>query len=138
MTIQEQNKATIRRTMAEADKSGPGILDEVCSPDYKMYFPSNADPIGLEEHKVLWQAWIDAFPDLNHTIHLIIAEGEYVATHETIRGTHKGEFQGKPPTGREVEFSAVSLWRFADGKLVEYRADADLLGFAEQLGTEVK
>ena len=134
MTIQEQNKAILRRCLAEGDRSGPGILDEVCGPGYQMFFPSSADPIGLEEHKVLWQAWIDAFPDLKHTIHVAIAEGEYVATHETIRGTHEGEFQGRPPTGKEVELSAVCLWRFVDGKLVEYRADADLLGFFEQLG----
>ena len=136
MTIQEQNKATLRRCLAEGDRSGPGILDEVCGPGYRMYFPSSADPIGLEEHKVLWQGWIDAFPDLQHTIHVSIAEGEWVATYETIRGTHEGEFQGRPPTGKEVELSAVCLWRFVDGKLVEYRADADLRGFFEQLGME--
>ena len=134
MTIQEQNKATVRRCLAEGDANGPGILDEVCGPGYRMFFPSSADPIGLEEHKALWQAWIDAFPDLQHTIHLAIAEGEWVATHETMRGTHRREFQGRVPTGREVALSAVCLFRFVDGKLVEYRADADLLGFFEQLG----
>jgi predicted ester cyclase len=137
LTIQEQNKATVRRLLSEGDKSGPGILDEVCGPGYQMYFPSSSDPIGLERHKVLWQAWIDAFPDLNHTIHLAIAEGEYVATYESLRGTHKGEFQGRPPTGRKVELSAVCLWRFTDGKLVEYRADADLLSFNQQLDMEL-
>ena len=136
MTVQEQNKATVRRLLSEGDKHGPGILDEICASDYKMYFPSNGKPIDLEEHKALWQAFTDGFPDLNHTVHEAISEGDYVATRETVRGTNLGEFDGKPPTGKKVEFSAVCLWRFADGKLIEYRADADLLGLNQQLSMD--
>lgn len=138
MTVQERNKATVRHLLSEGDKRGPGVLDEVCGPGYKMYMPSNGTPIDLEQHKALYQAFIDAFPDLNHTIHEAIAEGEYVATRETLRGTNMGEFQGRPPTGQPVEFSAVCLWRFVDGKLLEYRTDADLLGLNEQLGMELR
>lgn len=135
--VEEQNKAMVQRLLSEGDKRGAGILDEVCAPDYKMYFPSNADPIGLEEHKQVWQSFTDAFPDLEHTIHQSIAEGDVVSTRETLRGTHEGEFEGIPPTGNTVVFGAVCLWRFADGKLVEYRADADLLGLFQQLGMEL-
>lgn len=135
--VEKQNKAMVQRLLAEGDKRGSGILDEVCAPDYKMYFPSNAEPIGLEEHKQVWQSFTDAFPDLEHTIHQLIAEGDVVSTRETMRGTHKGEFEGIPPTGNTVVFGAVCLWRFADGKLVEYWADADLLGLFHQLGMEL-
>jgi len=136
LTIQDQNKATVRRLLSEGDKRGPVILDEMCASNYKMYMPSNGKPIGLEEHKALWQAFTDGFPDLNHTVHEAIAEGDYVATRETLRGTNMGEFEGAPPTGKKVEFSCVCLWRFADGKLVEYRVDADLLGLNQQLGMD--
>ncbi len=134
MTTQEQNKAIVQRILSEGDARGPAILDEVCTPDYKMYFPSNAEPIGLEEHRVLWQSFVDAFPDLEHTIHESIAEGDYVSTRETLRGTHKGAFLGMPPTGKAIEFSAICLWRFVDGKLAEYRTDADMVGLYQQLG----
>ena len=138
MTTQEQNKAIVQRILSEGDARGAGILDEVCTPDYKMYLPSNAKPIGLEEHKVLWQSFIDGFPDLEHTIHASIAEGDYVSTRETLRGSHKGEFQGMPPTGKTIEFSAICLWRFVDGKLAEYWTDADIVGLFQQLGMELK
>jgi len=134
LNTQEQNKETVRRILLEGDKRGPGILDELCASDYKMHIPSNGKPIGLEEQKALWQEFIDAFPDLSHTMHEAIAEGDYVTTRETIRGTNEGEFEGTPSTGKKVEFSCVGLWRFADGKLVEYRVDADLLGLNQQLG----
>jgi predicted ester cyclase len=136
--VEEQNEALIQRLLEEGDKRGVEVLDEFCAPDYKMYFPSNAEPINLEEHKVLWQAFITAFPDLNHTIDEIIAEGDMVSTRETIRGTHKGEFQGIPPTGKTITLSAICLWRISEGKIVEYWSDADNLGAMMQLGMELK
>jgi len=136
--IEEQNKALVQRILAEGDKRGVSILDEVCTSDYKMYWPSNGKPINLEEHKVVWQGFITAFPDLNHTIDAIIAEGDMVSTREALRGTHQGEFMGIPPTGKKFEMSAICLWRFSDGKLVEYWADGDMMGLMMQLGMELK
>lgn len=136
--IEEQNKALVQRLLSEGDKRGVVILDELCGPDYKMHFPSNAEPIDLEEQKQLWQAFIDAFPDLNHTIDEIIAEGDMVSTREAIRGTHNGEFQGIPPTGNKIEISAIGHWRISNGKLVECWEDADIWGLMTQLGMELK
>jgi predicted ester cyclase len=136
--VEEQNKLMVRQILAEGDKGNVEILDEVCSSEYKMYWPSNAEPINLEEHIQLWQAFVNGFPDLNHTIDEIIAEGDQVSTRETVRGTHKGEFQGIPPTDKQFTMSAICLWRFKDGKLVEYRADGDMLGMMMQLGMELK
>jgi len=136
--VEEQNKALVQRILEEGDKSGATILDEVCTSDYKMYFPSNAEPINLEEHKELWQAFIVAFPDLTHRIDEFIAEGDMVSTRETLSGTHKGEFQGIPPTGKKFEFSAICIWRFSDGRLAEYWSDGDILGLMMQLGMELK
>jgi predicted ester cyclase len=133
----EQNKALVKRILEEGDKYGTAILDEVCSPSYKMYFPGNAKPISLDEHKMVWQTFIDAFPDLNHEIIDFIAEGDKVSTREILRGTHKGEFEGIPPTGNKFEMSAICVWRFSNGKLEEYWADADILGLIRQLGIEL-
>ncbi|MFQ5825576.1 MAG: ester cyclase [bacterium] len=136
--VEAQNKALVQRILAEGDKKNLGILDEVCTPDYKFRFPSNAKPINREQHKELWQAFNVAFPDLTHTIEEIYADEDIVVARETLRGTHKGEFSGIPPTGKKVEFSAVAIYRFSNGKLAEFWVDADLLGLYQQLGMELK
>lgn len=96
--VEEQNKAIVQRILEEGDKKNLGILDEVCSSDYKMYFPSNAEPINLEEHKALWESFNVAFPDLTHNIKEIYANGDIVVARIIISGTHEGEFTGLPPT----------------------------------------
>jgi len=136
--IEEQNKALVGRLLKEVDTNGTAILDEVCASDYKMYFPSNSKGISLKEHKELNRAFYTAFPDFKHTIDEAIAEGDIVSTRETMRGTHEGEFQGILPTHNKFEFSAICMWRFSNGKLVEYWADGDMLGMMKQLGMELR
>ena len=41
---------------------------------------------------------------------------------------------GMSPTGKEIAITEPAFDRFADGKLVEHRAEADMLGLMQQLG----
>ncbi len=52
----------------------------------------------------------------------------------TSRGTHTGEFMGKPATGKRFESEAIHLYRVENGKLSEHWAKRDDLGMARQLG----
>jgi predicted ester cyclase len=42
------------------------------------------------------------FPDLRFTVEDQIAEGEKVVARGTLRGTHRGEFLGIAPTGKQA------------------------------------
>jgi steroid delta-isomerase-like uncharacterized protein len=69
-----------------------------------------------------------AFPDYQFTVQDQIAEGDKVATRWTIRGTQDGEFQGIPPSGEQVEMGGITIFRIADGKLIEGWTNEDVLG----------
>lgn len=77
----------------------------------------------------------DAFPDLQIEIEDMIAQNDRVATRLTFRGTHRGPFRGSEPTGRAVEFTAIRMYRIADGKVVQTWANVDVLGLIGQLQT---
>jgi predicted ester cyclase len=79
-------------------------------------------------------AFMGAFPDCQFTIEDMIAEGDRVATKKTFTGTHKGEFNGIPPTGRRVTLTFVDILRLRDGKIVEHWLSMDQLSFLQQLG----
>jgi len=63
-----------------------------------------------------------------------IVEGDKVVSRGTLRGTHRGEFQGIPPTGKRIEVTWISIDRIADGKIAEHRVEQDNLGMLQQLG----
>jgi len=55
-----------------------------------------------------------------------------------MRGTHEGEFRGIPATGNKVEVSGIMMTRIENGIIVEDKEEADMLGFMQQLGMELK
>jgi steroid delta-isomerase-like uncharacterized protein len=76
----------------------------------------------------------DAFPDLRLTVEQTIAEGDYVATRWTARGTHNGELFGIAPTGKEGTVTGMTIDRWKDGKVIESWTNWDTLGLLQQLG----
>jgi steroid delta-isomerase-like uncharacterized protein len=136
-TSPEENKALIRRYWQEA--SGRGLLavmEEFLAPDVVSHPPASAipEPVrGLDAFKQFIAAQFGAFPDMAVTVEDLIAEGDRVAARVTTRGTHAGDLMGLPPTGRQVEWSGISMTRHADGRIVEQWGEFDALGLLQQL-----
>jgi len=64
----------------------------------------------------------------------MIAEGDKVAVCFTAKGTNDGAFQGITATGKHYELSAMTVWRFVDGKIAEEWVFFDELDLYRQLG----
>ncbi len=64
----------------------------------------------------------------------IADSGDQVWTRWSMKGTHQGEFNGIPATGKAVMLSGVSIDRYAGGHIVECWQFYDALGFMQQLG----
>ena len=62
---------------------------------------------------------ISAFPDWHWEIRHLVVDGDYIALHFTVTGTHRGTFQGIEATGRQVTISEFTLYRVEDGKFTE-------------------
>ena len=74
------------------------------------------------------------FPDFRITIEAMVAEGDIVVSRHTATATDTVGYMGKPPTGKTVRTSAMQMFRFANGKIVESWAVRDDLGTLRQLG----
>ncbi|MCD6517599.1 MAG: ester cyclase [Candidatus Aminicenantes bacterium] len=137
--LEEQNKKIVRRYAEEEDKGNLlEIIDEIVAPDVIYHYPNNVTVNGLESIKESSPQFHKAFPDLKHTIEFQMAEGEYVTTRYTWKGTHKGKYLGVEPTGKELTFTFIDVGRVKDGKIVEAWIELDFLGVMQQLGMELK
>ena len=76
-----------------------------------------------------------AFPDLHFEIHDMLAEGELVAFRSTMTGTHRGPFQGLPPTGKSISVAHMHFVRVVEGKTSDLWHVWDTAGLMRQLGT---
>ena len=132
---EEENKAVVRRFFEELLSTDIfAVADEILSSDFRFYFAGSPDPMNLEQYKEFLVARRAAFPDRRFVVEDIIAEEDKVSARFTMRGTHKGEFRGLAPSGREVTMSGIDMIRLAEGKMVEDRVEVDQLGMMQQLG----
>jgi len=73
---------------------------------------------------------------LQSTIHELVVEGDTVVAHWTWQAIHTGTSPalGIPPTGKQIQFSGCSIYRFKDDQIVEQWEYGDMLGMLQQLG----
>ena len=75
-----------------------------------------------------------AFPDLEYEVDDAFGAGDRVALRCTARGTHRGEFLGRAPTGRRFAVQQIHLFRVDDGRIAEHWACRDDARMMQQLG----
>ncbi len=116
----EENKAVVRRSVEEGWNSGDvANVDQFYAADYVHHESAQPHIRDIEALKQSLLPMAAAFPDIQTTIEDLIAEGDKVVKRYTIRGTHRGEFQGIPPTGKQVTITGITIYRLAGGKIVE-------------------
>lgn len=76
----------------------------------------------------------DAMPDLTFEVDEILVGDDVAMWEWTMTGTHEGEWQGVPPTGRRVRVTGMSKTVIEDGKVQENRAYFDSQALLSQLG----
>lgn len=131
MSDSEQNKAAVRDCFEEASRGNFGALDSIVSPDYVLHPEGVRGSEGLAE---MVQGYREAIAGLTVTIDQQFTEGDYVATRFTIRGRHAGELMGAAPTGRDVEFTGLTVSRCRDGRIEEEWELVDTLSLLQQVG----
>jgi steroid delta-isomerase-like uncharacterized protein len=132
-SLEEQNKHTIRPVFEFYNQQDIEKVEKLFSPKHIFHFPG-VPPMDWNSHKQFIVGLSKAFPDLQLKIEDILAEGNKVAYRLTVTGTHKGEFQGIPPTDKKVSFSSTGVSNIVDGKVEEDWVDADVMGLMQQIG----
>jgi steroid delta-isomerase-like uncharacterized protein len=131
----ETNKATVRRMIERVwNEHRLDLVEEFFSEDVILHSAGLPTSSGLETLREATAMGLKAFPDQKLTIEGEIAEGDIVAAHWTVTGTHKGELMGIPPTGKQFTHAGMTFYRLANAKIVETWFLADTLGQMQQLG----
>ena len=124
----EANKELVRRYIEEVVNTGRvAEIGSFVSPDYVELHENVRHEVGLEGAKEHILGVRQTYPDLHLVVEHQIAEGDWVVTRVTMRGTHRGEWLGMEPTGKAVEMTGVNVDRVVGGRIVEHGGAANLL-----------
>jgi steroid delta-isomerase-like uncharacterized protein len=118
--MSEQQKQLTRRFYDEVlSHHKLQVIDELCAPGIVDHTPLPGQQPGRQGFKHTLEEYLQAFPDLNVTVHDMISEGDVVCVRLTGQATHKGAFMGAQPTGKKVTFHGIDMIRIDNGKATE-------------------
>lgn len=123
-----EHKELVRRLVEEViNARNLGVVDEL------------ADG-GLAKAAKRWIGPFRAsFPDFTMDIIDLVAEGDTVVAHFRCSGTHRGEWNGLPATGKRFhDVDEIYIFRVRNGKLASFEAVEDNLTRLRQLGFELR
>lgn len=132
----ERHKQIIRYFYDEANKGNFAVYDELFAPDFISYSSAAGQELrGPEAFKQANQMYLDAFPDFQTTVDMLIAEGNMIMVYGPASGTNTGSLFGRPPTDKKVNWTGIAIYRFNDeGKIDGRWQEFDGLGLFTQLG----
>jgi steroid delta-isomerase-like uncharacterized protein len=102
--------------------------------DYQAHMAGSPAPLNSDGWAGFMTYFTTAFPDAQIAVQGSLSEGDMVASRWTITGTHQGDFQGVPATGRQITINGIDMSRVVDGKIAEHWAQFDIVGVMQQIG----
>jgi predicted ester cyclase len=131
----EQNKELVRRYRELHNTNQLDQLDEIVASDLITHNLLPGLPPGLEGGKMAHMGGVASFPDMHVQTEDLVAEGDQVVERWTISGSFAGAtFFGAPPNGKKFSVGGISMYRIANGRIVEHWGQMDTMGLMQQLG----
>lgn len=131
--MSEQAKTTAVNFFKEQDRLHGGPADDLCTDGYTAHLAS-FPAMDLAGHKEFSAAFYAGFPDLEHRVDEVIAEGDRVAVRFRVTGTNTESFMGSPASGKPIEFDGLALMTVESGKVTELWGQFDQIGVVQQIG----
>lgn len=130
----QANAALVRESVGALNTGDTQRLLGVVAPDIVIHYAEMPEPLqGRETWQQGFELMKRAFPDLEAHVDDIVAADDKVALRLTLRGTHAGEFQGIPATGRAIHYVSHEFYRVEDGLIAEEWICSDLASLFRQL-----
>jgi steroid delta-isomerase-like uncharacterized protein len=131
---EQRNKAIVHRFLEEVlNQRNPSAAVAVCAPEMAWHGGVMGEARDLPSFQSRLASIFTSFPDLHVEVHDVIAEQDRVVVRLTVHGTHLGEFQGVPATGRSISSTGLNSYRVGPNGIVEEWSQNDVLGVLRQL-----
>ncbi|MGF1431497.1 ester cyclase [Kitasatospora sp. LaBMicrA B282] len=131
-----ENVAVVQRVSDAVNAHRYDDLDELFGPSFHDNNPAWS-VASLEELKGIIIGAHEALDFHAHLDALYAADPDKVIMHITFTGRHVGPFFGIEPTGKEVTWTSLEVYRLENLKVVERWVQADTAGLMRQIGVEL-
>lgn len=111
----------------------PGVEAPLADP-YTLHVGGRSVEMHPSDTRAVIDRWRIGFPDLRWETRHLVVEGDLVAAHLDLVGTHLGTFRGHAPTARRVVVEHMFFAHFEGEAIAELWEVVDPTSLTEQLG----
>jgi steroid delta-isomerase-like uncharacterized protein len=129
----QANAALVVESVEAFNAGDTERLLSVMAPDFVMHLAEFPEPLARDAWQEGFRLVRRAFPDLEAEIDDLVAADDKVALRLTLHGTHRGDFQGIPATGRTIRYISHEFYRLRDGLFAEEWICSDTASLFRQL-----
>jgi steroid delta-isomerase-like uncharacterized protein len=130
--LRQRREATVREHVeAENRHDVEATIATFHDPNYKV----NGQPVeGEGAVRELLQGLMDGFPDFHAELGKLRHADDAVFGEAQITGTHKGEFNGIPATGKPIDIPMAAIFEFDGDRLLCETVYWDIATLLQQVG----
>jgi lactoylglutathione lyase len=127
-------KAVVEEFIRRQEAEDETVLDDLVADNFVNHA---AGPQGREGLLQILQTIDRDLGPIRFEQHHLLADGDLVVQHVTVRGAHRGSTMpllvDLPVTGKAAAWRFIHIWRVANGMILEHWACRDDIGLIEQL-----
>jgi predicted ester cyclase len=134
--MNHQGETLLKRWHEEGiNQQNADIALELCTEDFRFHFAFITPdyPTGAAALRHWALATFEFFPDFRITTEDTIVGQDRIAFRATITATHGGEIFGEAPTGKQLSWEGMGIFRIENGKFAEFWWMPDLFTLMQQL-----
>ena len=133
--MSERSAKEVVAELLRRQQAGPdAVLDDLVAEDMVNHA---AGPQGRDGLELILRTIENDLGPITAEQHHLIADGDLVAQHLTLHGTHRGStmplLAERPVSSQPTAWRFIHIWRVADGMIVEHWACRDDMGLLEQV-----
>jgi steroid delta-isomerase-like uncharacterized protein len=133
-SLRERREALVREHMESENRHQFDVtVATFAHPRYEI-IPTGEVYDGEQEVQAYFAASRQAFPDQRNELIAMHHSDDAVIAEFDLKGTHRGELRGIPPTGKEFTCRCAAFFLFERDRLVCERVYFDSLTIMSQLG----
>jgi predicted ester cyclase len=132
--LTEQNKALVLQFYKAFDDRQIEQAFDFLAPNFVAHLAGVPEALNREAFQQFGLSFYLAFSQGQHLFEQIIVADDKVVTCGTFNATHSGDFQGLPPTDKQIKLSIMHIDRIENGKIMEHWGQGDAIGLMQQLG----
>lgn len=130
----QDNVRALMRAVQALNGNDTTRLLAMVAPGIVIHYAEMPDPVvGRDTWLQGCEMMRRAFPDFTVDVEEAVAAGDRVALRVRVSGTHSGEFQGVPATGRRMSYVSHEFYRMDGGLVAEEWLCSDMASLFAQL-----